>query len=143
MKETHIATLQAPRSSWYFGCDVHGEERRERLTTFSGCDIVIAVTRAMIGSPRGVRSQRWSFVRCPLPQSASRSERRSARTLGTARADSSSPAARPRRHAHNAQLYQGQAEEVAFVQEEGAEFGPEAGGAQFAGSGRRGCQRSR
>jgi hypothetical protein len=38
MKETHIATLQGPRSSWYFGCDMHGEERRERLTTFSGCD---------------------------------------------------------------------------------------------------------
>ena len=36
MKETHIATLQGPRSSWYFGCDVHGEERRERLTTFYG-----------------------------------------------------------------------------------------------------------
>ena len=55
MKETHIATLQGPRSSWYFGCDVHGEERRERLTTFSGCDIVIASDSvAMIGSPRGV-----------------------------------------------------------------------------------------
>ena len=55
MKETHIATLQGPRSSWYFGCDMHGEERRERLTTFSGCDIVIASDSvAMIGSPRGV-----------------------------------------------------------------------------------------
>jgi hypothetical protein len=53
--ETHIATLQGPHSSWYFGCDVHGEKRRERLTTFSGCDIVIASDSvAMIGSPRGV-----------------------------------------------------------------------------------------
>ena len=26
-KETHIATLQDARSSCYFGCDMHGEER--------------------------------------------------------------------------------------------------------------------
>ena len=30
-KETHIATLQDARSSCYFGCDTHGEERRSRL----------------------------------------------------------------------------------------------------------------
>jgi hypothetical protein len=54
-KEMHIATLQAPRSSSYFGCDVYGEERRSRLTTFSGCDIVIASDSvAMIGSPSSV-----------------------------------------------------------------------------------------
>ena len=55
-KETHIATLQQDaRSSCYFCCDVHGEERRSRLTTFSGCDIVIASDSvAMIGSPGSV-----------------------------------------------------------------------------------------
>ena len=54
-KETHIATLQDARSSCYFCCDVHGEERRSRLTTFSGCDIVIASDSvAMIGSPGSV-----------------------------------------------------------------------------------------
>ena len=31
-KETHIATLQDARSSCYFGCDMHGEERRSRLS---------------------------------------------------------------------------------------------------------------
>ena len=54
-KETHIATLQDARSSCYFGCDMHGEERRSRLTTFSGCDLVVASDSvAMIGSPSGV-----------------------------------------------------------------------------------------
>ena len=54
-KETHIATLQDARSSCYFGCDTHGEERRSRLTTFSGCDLVVASDSvAMIGSPSGV-----------------------------------------------------------------------------------------
>ena len=55
-KETHIATLQQDaRSSCYFCCDVHGEERRSRLTTFSGCDILIASDSvAMIGSPGSV-----------------------------------------------------------------------------------------
>ena len=37
-KETHIATLQDARSSCYFGCDMHGEERRSRLRATSDQD---------------------------------------------------------------------------------------------------------
>ena len=74
MKETHIATLQGPRSSWYFGCDVHGEERRERLTTFSGCDIVIASDSVRLSAARGVHGVSAVVVRSLPPAAVRRVE---------------------------------------------------------------------
>ena len=99
-KETHIATLQDARSSCYFCCDVHGEERRSRLTTFSGCDIVIASDSvAMIGSPGSVGLatmwlERRKLISLPVSRDWAANDRGGTPREGTATPPLPSPARR-------------------------------------------------